>query len=368
MKKIVSIFLILVLCMSMAVLTGCGKSEVLESGYEGTDFAAYITLPDYNTYTVAAPAAVEITDADVDAEIHVILDEFSKLVEVVEGVVEEGDRLVIDYNGTLADGTTQDGMNTTGATLGPVGDAGYIEGFEEGLLGVPVGETVTLELQFPDPYLNNPDLAGKDVTFVVKVRSKIVDTLPELTDAFIKENTEYKTLDAMKAGVRAKLEADAVNEQLMDLKNELYEKIYDEAVVLGYPEGKVQETVDKLEGDYKAIAETYGYSDWDQFRNDYFNMEQAEYEENLKLYAESLVKSDLIIYCMAEMEEVTLTEDEYMAELHEMMEMAGFADDAEFEEYAGMTIREYADSYQMDRDLVLTKCLDKIYDRLAKNS
>ena len=63
MKKIVSIFLIFVLCMSMAVLTGCGKSEALESGYEGTDFAAYITLPDYNTYTVAAPAAVEITDA-----------------------------------------------------------------------------------------------------------------------------------------------------------------------------------------------------------------------------------------------------------------------------------------------------------------
>lgn len=366
MKKILSVLLILTLCMGMTLMTGCSKDEPVANSYSGMDFAAYITLPDYDAYTVEAPSAEEVAEADVDAEIESFLSGFAKTEEIKEGTVEEGDNLVVAYKGTLADGTTQEGMNTDDASLGPVGSAGYIDGFEEGLIGAAVGDTVTLELQFPDPYLNNTELSGKDVTFEVTIKSKIDKVLPELTDDFVKENTDYKTVDAYRAAVREQLEAEAADNALYDLKNELYAKIYDETEVLSYPEGVVEDTLEKIQADYQEIADTYGYASWDAFRDDYFRMDQAEYEENLKLYAESTVKSELMIYALAEREGVVLTEKEYEAKLQDMLAQAGFADDAAFKEYSGMTIREYADEYRMDRDFVLTECLDLIYDRLTK--
>ena len=366
MKKIVSVFLIFVLCMGLTVMTGCSKDEPLPNDYEGMDFTSYITLPDYNTYTVDEPSPEKVTDADVEAKIESFLTGFAKNEEVKEGTVAKGDNLIVSYKGTLADGTTQDGMNTEETTLGPVGSAGYIDGFEDGLIGAAVGETVTLDLQFPDPYPNNTELSGKDVTFEVTVKSKVVKVLPELTDDFIKENTDYKTVDAYRAALREELEAEAMDEALYNLKNELYADIYDETEVIAYPEGFVDSAKEKIQANYDEIAESYGYTSWDDFRDDYFRMDQAEYEENLKLYAESTVKSELVIYAVAEKEGVVLTEKEYEAELKALLTEAGFADDAAFKEYSGMTIREYADEYRMDRDMIMTECVDIIYDRLTK--
>ena len=286
--------------------------------------------------------------------------------EVKEGVVAEGDNLVVSYKGTLADGTTQDGMNSDDASLGPIGSAGYIDGFEEGLIGAEIGDTVTLELQFPDPYTVNEELSGQDVTFDVTIKSKIDKVLPELTDDFVKDNTDYKTVDALRTAVREQLEAEAADTALYDLQNELYSLIYDETELIAYPEGKVEAVMEESQAAYQEIADTYGYTSWDDFRNDYFQMDQAEYEESLKLYAESTVKSELVIYAMAEKEGVSLTEKEYEAKLQEMLGQAGFADDEAFKEYTGMTIREYADEYRMDRDFVLTECLDVICERLIK--
>ena len=366
MKKFVSVLLICILCMGLTVMTGCSKDEPLPNEYSDIDFASYITLPDYDAYTLENPSPEEVTDADVEAEIEKFLTQFAKSENVTEGTVEKGDNLVVSYKGTLADGTTQDGMNTDDASLGPVGSAGYIDGFEEGLIGAAVGETVTLDLQFPDPYQNNPDLAGQDVTFEVTIKSKVVKNMPELTDEFVKENTDYKTADEYRVSVREQLEAEAEENALYNLKNELYAKIYDETEVISYPEGKVEDTLERIQADYEEISQTYGYTNWDDFRNDYFSMDQAEYEENLKLYAESTVKSELMIYAMAEKEGVVLTEKEYEAELQDMLAQAGFADDAAFKEYSGMSIREYADEYRMDRDFILTECLDIVYDRLTK--
>jgi trigger factor len=190
--------------------------------------------------------------------------------------------------------------------------------------------------------------------------------MPELTDEFVKDNTDYKTADEYRTSVREQLEAEAEENALYNLKNELYAMIYDETEVISYPEGKVEAAVEAYQADYQEIADTYGYTSWDEFRDDYFRMDQAEYEENLKLYAESTVKSELMIYAMAEKEGVVLTEKEYEAELQNMLAEAGFADDTAFKEYSGMSIREYADEYRMDRDFILTECLDIVYDRLTK--
>ena len=368
MKKFTSILLIFVLCLGLAAMTGCGGSEELKSPYADVNLSEYITLPDYSTFTVDKVVKTEFTDAEVDAEIEAILESYATEETVKEGTVAEGDYLVIDFAGTLEDGTTDDGMTAAEYTLGPIGNAGFIDGFEEGLIGVAIGETVSLDLQFPDPYSVNPDYSGMGVTFEVTVKSKKVEVIPELNDDFVKENSDKKNVEEYRAYVKEQMELEDEESQLYDLKNELYARIVDETELLQYPEGAVDEQVELLKTDYESMASTYGYEDWDEFRDAYFMMDQTEFDEQLRLYAESLVKSELVIYAVAEKEGITLTEEEYEDELLEMLQLAGFADDKEFETYAGITIREYADQYKMDRDIILTKWLDAVYDRLLANA
>lgn len=369
MKKFTSILLIFVLCLGLAAMTGCGGgNEELKSPYADITLSEYITLPDYSTFTVEEAVKRDFTDAEVEAEIQKILKSYATEETVKEGTVAEGDTIVIDFAGTLEDGTTDDGMMAADYTLGPIGKAGFIDGFEAGLVGVAVGETVSLDLEFPDPYSVNPDYSGMGVTFEVTVKSKKVEVIPELTEEFVKENSEVKTVDEYRALVKDKMIQSDEESQLYDLKTELYGRIVEEAELLQYPDGAVDKQMEALKADYESMASTYGYENWDEFRDAYFQMEQSEFDEQLKLYAESLVKSEMVIYAVAEKEGITLTEEEYEAELQKMLELAGFKDDAEFQTYFGMTIREYADQYSMDRDMIMTKWLDVVYDRLLENA
>ncbi len=366
MKKIISAALVLMLSLGLVSMTGCGSSEELTNAYADMDLSEYITLPDYNTFTVDAPEISEITDEDIDVQIESILKESITQEEVKEGSVGEGDYLVIDFAGTLSDGSTLDGMNAEDYKLGPIGNAGFIDGFEEGLVGAAVGETVSLNLQFPDPYSVNPDLSGEPVIFEVTVKSKLVDVMPELNDEFVKEVSDVDTVEEYRAYLKGEMEQADYDRQVYDLKEELYSRIVDETELLKYPEEIVNGMIRTLRADYESMASTYGYENWDTFRDEYFQMDQAEFDENLKLYAESMVKSEMVIYAVAEKESVVLTEKEYEEELQNMLEKAGFESDADFKAYMGMTIREYADAYDMDRDIVLTKWLDIVYERAEK--
>lgn len=364
MKKIVSMMLALVLVFGLFAMTGCG-SEKLTNDYEGLTLSEYITLPDYESYTVGSPEEADITEDEIEAEIQSALEAAKTQEDVTEGTVEEGDTLVIDFAGTLADGSTVDGMNATDYQLGPIGDAGFIDGFEDGLVGAAIGDKVTLDLQFPDPYENNTDLSGQDVTFEVTIKSKKVEVIPELNDEFVAANSDVKTVEEYRQYIKEELALADYESQMYDLKQELYEKIVEETELVKYPEDIVDAKITKLSADYEAMATTYGYEDWDSFRDEYFQMDQAEFDENLKLYVQSTVKSEMVIYAIAEKEDISLTEAQYEEELQDMLEKAGFEDDAAFESYAGMGIREYADSYDMDRDILLTKWLDVVYERLA---
>jgi trigger factor len=243
-----------------------------------------------------------------------------------------------------------------------------IDGFQEGLFGATIGKPVTLDLQFPDPYENNPDLAGKDVTFVVTVLSKEQKVIPKLTEEFIKENSDATTEEEYRKLVREDLEKNEYDSQLYDFKNDIYTKIIEETEVLKYPEGEVEKQMEETNAQYKAMADNYGYEDWDKFLSEYFQIDQAEYDEQIKLYAEAIVKQEMVIYAIAEKEKISISDEEFEEYLNDMLKASGFEDAEKFESYAGMTIDEYAKTYKLDRDLLLQRELDTIYDRLEKTA
>lgn len=362
MKKIVSVSLtaVLAVCMMIA-LTGCGGGEP----YEDYDLTEYITLPDYNSYEVEEPEVL-IEDADIEEEIQSRLEEAATTEKVTEGTVEEGDSVTISFEGTLADGSSVDGMSSDSYEL-TLGSGSMIDGFEEGLYGATIGETVTLNLQFPDPYNNNEELSGKDVTFEVTVLSKNVQNVPEFNEDFVKENSDYETVEEYRSSVASDLEEQEYNNQLSTIKEELYMKLVDETEVKKYPEKEVDDYFDELDEYYRYGAETSGYEDWDAFLESQ-DMTQEEYEEQIQLYAEEYVKQEMVIYLFAQVEGVEVTDEEYDQFLQDNLEAAGFESEDDFKDYTGMSLEEYAETARLERNMLLTKELDMLYDRLLDNN
>lgn len=362
MKKIVSVSLtaVLAVCMMIA-LTGCGGGEP----YEDYDLTEYITLPDYNSYEVEEPEVL-IEDADIEEEIQSRLEEAATTEKVTEGTVEEGDSVTISFEGTLADGSSVDGMSSDSYEL-TLGSGSMIDGFEEGLYGATIGETVTLNLQFPDPYNNNEELSGKDVTFEVTVLSKNVQNVPEFNEDFVKENSDYETVEEYRSFVASDLEEQEYNNQLSTIKEELYMKLVDETEVKKYPEKEVDDYFDELDEYYRYGAETSGYEDWDAFLESQ-DMTQEEYEEQIQLYAEEYVKQEMVIYLFAQVEGVEVTDEEYDQFLQDNLEAAGFESEDDFKDYTGMSLEEYAETARLERNMLLTKELDMLYDRLLDNN
>ncbi len=362
MKKIVSVSLtaVLAVCMMIA-LTGCGGGEP----YEDYDLTEYITLPDYNSYEVEEPEVL-IEDADIEEEIQSRLEEAATTEKVTEGTVEEGDSVTISFEGTLADGSSVDGMSSDSYEL-TLGSGSMIDGFEEGLYGATIGETVTLDLQFPDPYNNNEELSGKDVTFEVTVLSKNVQNVPEFNEDFVKENSDYETVEEYRSSVASDLEEQEYNKQLSTIKEELYMKLVDETEVKKYPEKEVDDYFDELDEYYRYGAETSGYEDWDAFLESQ-DMTQEEYEEQIQLYAEEYVKQEMVIYLFAQVEGVEVTDEEYDQFLQDNLEAAGFESEDDFKDYTGMSLEEYAETARLERNMLLTKELDMLYDRLLDNN
>lgn len=111
------------------------------------------------------------------------------LEEVTEGTVEEGDTANIDYEGKLHGEAFEGG--TAKEYGSEIGSGTFIPGFEDGLVGVKIGDTVDLPLTFPENYTE--ELAGKDVVFTVTVNS--VKRMPELTDDLVNQITDGEYTD-----------------------------------------------------------------------------------------------------------------------------------------------------------------------------
>ena len=150
--------------------------------YVGTDLSQYVTLGAYKGLTAAEALPAEITDADVAARIEEVVAENPMRVEITDRAADMYDSVVIDYVGTV-DGVAFDGGSDEGAET-VLGMGMYVEGFEEGIIGMNVGETKKVEVTFPDDYYT--ELAGKKAEFTITLRSIYEETPAEYNDEFVK--------------------------------------------------------------------------------------------------------------------------------------------------------------------------------------
>ena len=175
---------------------------------KGEGFTATVTVECYPEFEVTGYKGVEIekvpaevTDEDVDKEISNMADRNSRMVEV-DRPVQDGDTVLIDYAGFVGDDQFEGG--TAERYPLQIGSGTFIPGFEEQLIGASKDDDVEVKVTFPEEY-HSEDLAGKEAIFKCKVHEIKEKEVPAIDDDFVKDVSEFDTLDELKASKREEL-------------------------------------------------------------------------------------------------------------------------------------------------------------------
>ena len=229
------------------------SSETQSAAAERPDYKAldYVTLGEYKNLNVTL-ASTAVTDEEIDAEISSRLTQKEKVETLTEGTVEKGDTANIDYEG-IKDGEAFQGGTDKGFDL-VIGSGSFIEGFEDGLIGKSVGETVDLNLTFPEGY-QNAEMAGQDVVFHVTINS--IKRTPELTDELAAEisESEYKTVDEYRASVEQTLKEGKASTRDSEKTNDLMTQVYNNSKINDYPAELVAFTKQQYVDYYEQYAQ-----------------------------------------------------------------------------------------------------------------
>ena len=204
------------------------------------NLSEYVQVGEYKGLPYYTPE-VEITEDEVQLQIDTMLEYSAVTDTVTEGVVEDGDTINIAFVGKI-DGEEFDGGSSESFDL-TVGTTSMIEGFVEGLVGKKIGEKVNLDLVFPEDY-GVEELNGKPVVFEVTINHKSVTTYPELNDDFVKEYTDFQTVDELKDDIRTYIKESKESEAKSEVQAAMWNKILNESTVLKEPEAEKNTLID----------------------------------------------------------------------------------------------------------------------------
>lgn len=308
MKKIMKT-LIVGVC-TMALLVGCGDGELSNDK---------ITIKQYKGLEVEKVEADKVTDADVEMSIQSDFEVAGLLkteeVKSADYQAKLGDTVTIDYVGKM-DGVAFEGGTASDSKL-KLGSNTFIGGFETGIVGHKIGETFDLDLSFPDPYPNNPDLAGKPVVFTVTIDAITAVVAPELTDEIVPKLMESaKTVEEYKAQTRKNLEEGNKAAAEQTLQGAVLEALLEQCTVENYPEDTVKSYADSYRAQYQGYETSMGM-DVDEIVKMVYGMTPDE-------MAKTTIKNMYAMELIAEEEEITVSDKEYEEALEEEAASRGY--------------------------------------------
>ncbi|MCJ0933342.1 trigger factor [Virgibacillus halodenitrificans] len=262
--------------------------------------------------------SVEVTDEDVEKEIEHQREHHAELVVKEEGTVEEGDTVVIDFEGFLGDEPFEGGKGENHSL--EIGSGQFIPGFEEQLVGKKAEEDTEITLTFPEDY-HAEELAGKEATFKVKIHEVKSKELPELDDEFAKDiDEEVETLDELKKKKKEELEEQKKQEAENQKRETLLEKASENAEVV-IPEAMVDTELDQMVKEFEQRLQMQGMTL--EMYSQFSGQDVDALKEQMKEDAEKRVKTNLTLEAIVENEDLEVSEDDLNAELENMASMYG---------------------------------------------
>ena len=336
MKKILLVLTALVL--SLTLLVSCSKdvpetpkdltdptlsiNDCIEVPYQ-YDLSPYITV-EKNDYTGLEVTKIDttVTDEDLNAAIYAALEESATLVDVTDRGAELNDTLVIDFKGSV-DGEYFDGGEATDFEM-ILGEAGFIDGFEDAIVGHTAGEEFVIDVTFPEDY--NEELGGKAAKFEIKIKSIKETVLPELNEEFVLNNTECKSVEEFITYITEEAALLNIENAEADQRSEAFAQIYSNVELVDYPEDEYKFYYDDYVNYYEEMAQTYYGVDLATFITEVAGSTEDEFYYYADVNASQIVEQELIVFAIANAENLIagLTKgdyDAYLAELGEYYEM-----------------------------------------------
>lgn len=271
---------------------------------KGVDSATLVTLPQYKGISVPAEEYT-ITDNELNTQINSILDQYATYDQITDRAIADGDVVNIDYVGTV-DGEEFSGGNTNGrGTLVTAGSDAYIDDFLTQIIGHTPGEEFDVNVTFPDPYENNPDLAGKAAVFHTTINYIQGDKhVPELTDEFVSQTSalaDYGTAQGMKDTIRTSMEDNKAD-------NYVLQKVLDECQFSEFPADLVNQLVDVSMAQFESQASAYGL-DMETARSMMGYESEDAQREAMTASAQEQLKTVVMLEAIAKAEGLTVDED-----------------------------------------------------------
>lgn len=296
------------------LLTACGKSPEEMQYLSDIKAKDYVILGNYEELEVEV-AEPEVTEGYLDGYIEYLLMNSAAYEPVSGRSVQTGDVVNIDFegkmNGVAFAGGTAEGYDLT------IGSGQFIAGFEDGVIGMEIGETKDLDLSFPDPYKPNPDLSGAPVVFTVTVNSISEPRTPELTDEYVAglnlegcetvEDYRNYLYDGLLEQAQASYEEEKMDAALTAMmENSVFEEP---------PEGIVNRLNDMLVSNAQAYANLSNLEIGDYVSRAYGGSAE-DYAETLKEQASDMARSYIMVSAIADKERIKVTDDELTESLN----------------------------------------------------
>ena len=348
---------------AVAMLAACGKKDTAsESTAASTADASDTELVKPESYgkvtklgnykNLEIPVEdTTVTDEEVQAEIENVKASNPIINEVKDRAAVAGDTVNIDYEGKM-DGVAFDGGTGTGYDL-KLGSGTFIEGFEDQLVGAEPGDTVEVEVTFPENY-SSESLAGKPAVFTVKV-NYIKDEQPvtELTDEWVSNVTNGECTKAAdyEKYVRESLKKSKEENSKIQGQYAALTIVMESSEIVPSDEAVTYE-LNKMLQQYESMATMYGM-DLDSLAQAYGLEDGDAFKEELRSYAYEAVSQKLIIDAIAEAENMKLDDADYKV----------------LEENLGTDIDSLVENYgqeDIDQEALIYKVIGYLYDNSTK--
>lgn len=261
----------------------------------------------------ASMLPVEATDEDVDAELENMRNRNSRLVTVEDREAQMGDTAEIDFEG-FVDGVAFDGGKGENYPL-ELGSGSFIPGFEEQVAGHKAEEEFDVNVTFPEEYA--AELAGKDAVFKCKIHEIKTKEMPELDDEFVKDVSEFDTLDELKADIRKSISEKKEADAKTDFENQLLEQVV-ENMECEIPECMFKNRTDEMVQDYSYRLQMQGI-DLNTYLT-YLGQDMDTFKQSFREGAEKQVKASIALEAIVEAEKIEATEEEIEAEVAKLAE------------------------------------------------
>lgn len=329
--------------------------DVISVGKEGFTFKATVTvepeveIENYKGIEIAKKTT-EVTEEILEEEIQKIRERNSRLVTVEDRPAQNGDSVVIDFEG-FVDGVAFEGGKAENYTLA-LGSGNFIPGFEEQIVGHNTNDAFTITVTFPEDYQVD-DLKSKEAQFKIVLHEIKAKELPEFDNEFIKDISEKETVEEYKEELKSEVAQRLQKESEQDVENQLTTKLT-ELLKAEIPEAMYENTVDDMLREFDMRLRSQGMDM--QTYMQYMGMDKDGLRAMYRPQAEQRVKLRLALDKIAQLENLTADDAAVEAEYERM---------AESYKMPVEKIKNIVSAADIAKDLAVEKAMNLVKDSAA---